>query len=70
MQRMGKKAVEYIMELVAKGNLERHVIHQKLTAQLIVRQSTAPAHKSTQAAGPAKRVDKNPFLLYVTGTRA
>jgi len=51
MQRMGKKAVEYILELVARENQERHLIHQKLTAQLIVRQSTTqPTQCSTAKA--------------------
>ncbi len=68
MQRMGRKAVEYIMELVAKGNQERHLIHQKLTAQLIIRESTAQARKTTQTTGQARGVDKVPFSHFVTGT--
>lgn len=70
MQRMGKKAVEYILEIVAKGNQEKHLVHQKLTAQLIIRKSTGPARKSGKSAGPARGIDSGAEYGYVTGNSA
>jgi LacI family transcriptional regulator, galactose operon repressor len=66
MQRMGKKAVEYILELVAKGNQKSHLIHQKLTAQLIVRQSTGPLHSSSGARELTKKLE----FEQIAGTRS
>lgn len=64
MQRMGKRAVEYILELLSKESSERHLIHQKLTAQLITRQSTGPVRKA------ARKVDSAQSFHYVTGITA
>ena len=63
MQRLGKKSAEYLVDLLSNSSIN-HVIHEKLSAQLVVRSSTrSPARRNQKASHlPFNHLPFNPSI--------